>query len=77
MIELIDLFLKEKNLSENTEKAYRYDLNQFLETISHKLSDDKLLLYQKKWHLLVCQLKKEIFNGQSIFTLSLSEALLS
>lgn len=58
MIELIDLFLKEKNLSENTEKAYRYDLNQFLETISHKLSDDKLLLYQKKMAPLSLSAKK-------------------
>ncbi len=71
MIELIDLFLKEKNLSENTEKAYRYDLNQFLETISHKLSDDKLLLYQKKMAPLSLSAKKRKYSTVNQFLLFL------
>lgn len=67
MIELIDQFLKEKKLSENTKKSYRYDLTQFLEIISYKLSDDKLLLYQKKMASLSLSAKKRKYSTVNQF----------
>ncbi|MCK1208359.1 hypothetical protein MXZ31_00270 [Streptococcus uberis] len=70
MIKHIEAFLASKTISENTLKSYRYDLNQFLTLIDHKLSDEKLVLYQKSLnHLSASAKKTQVFHCKSILTL--------
>ena len=47
MREAISAFLEEKQpLSSNTKKAYRYDLEQFLDIVGEKISETSLKIYQ-------------------------------
>lgn len=67
MIKHIEAFLASKTISENTLKSYRYDLNQFLMLIDHKLSDEKLVLYQKSLNHLSASAKKRKFSTVNQF----------
>ena len=46
MKEYIASFIKEKDLSENSQAAYSYDLDQFVDTIHNHVSDTNLRIYQ-------------------------------
>lgn len=46
MIELVKQFIAQKNLSTNSQTAYNYDLQQFLDITEEKITDSKLLLYK-------------------------------
>ncbi len=42
----IEPFIASKALSQNSQKAYRYDLQQFCQLVGERVNQDKLLLYQ-------------------------------
>lgn len=46
MKEYIASFIKEKDLSENSQTAYSYDLDQFVDTVHNHVSDTNLRIYQ-------------------------------
>lgn len=46
MREYIELFLEQKNISENSKIAYFYDLEQFVEEIHGKITETNLRIYQ-------------------------------
>ena len=46
MKEHITSFIKEKDLSENSQTAYSYDLDQFIDTVHGHISDTNLRIYQ-------------------------------
>ena len=46
MKEYIASFIKEKDLSENSQTAYSYDLDQFVYTVHNHVSDTNLRIYQ-------------------------------
>ena len=46
MKEHITSFIKEKDLSENSQTAYSYDLDQFVDTVHGHISDTNLRIYQ-------------------------------
>ena len=46
MKEYIASFIKEKDLSENSQTAYSYDLDQFVDTGHNHVSDTNLRIYQ-------------------------------
>ncbi len=46
MKEAISLFIQQKNLTKNSQLAYQYDLEQFLEVIGHHITASKLDVYQ-------------------------------
>ena len=73
MKEYIASFIKEKDLSENSQAAYSYDLDQFVDTIHNHVSDTNLRIYQAsiKDFKPACS-KTEAFCRQSISILSLS-----
>lgn len=46
MIDLISAFLTSKNLSDNSQKSYTYDLKQFLTLVNHQITETKLRIYE-------------------------------
>lgn len=46
MMTYIEAFIASKSLSQNSQKAYRYDLQQFYQIIGDRINQDKLSLYQ-------------------------------
>ena len=73
MKEYIASFIKEKDLSENSQTAYSYDLDQFVDTVHNHVSDTNLRIYQasiKDFKPAVQ--KRKLYSRQPIFVLSLS-----
>ncbi|MCS4488834.1 site-specific tyrosine recombinase XerD [Streptococcus sciuri] len=58
MTNLINDFLSQKNLSESSQKNYRYDINQFLQEVNNQLTLDKLRLYEQKLQTKSLAVKK-------------------
>ncbi|EFR43913.1 site-specific tyrosine recombinase XerD [Streptococcus pseudoporcinus] len=71
MINLVEAFLEQKDLSDNTKLAYRYDLLQFVNMISEKLNQERLTLYQQQIAHLSKSAKRRKFSTVNQFLLFL------
>ena len=76
MKEFIASFIDQKELSENSQSAYFYDLDQFIESIHGKVTPTNLRIYQasiKDFKPAVQ--KRKIICRQPIFILFVSRTL--
>ncbi len=74
MINLVEVFLEQKHLSDNTKSAYRYDLLQFVNMISEKLSQERLTLYKQQIAHLSKSAKRRKFSTVNQFLLFLYQS---
>ncbi|EHI70003.1 site-specific tyrosine recombinase XerD [Streptococcus ictaluri] len=58
MISVIETFIKSKPLSDNSQKSYRYDLQQFCEEVGERITPEKLALYKQGLSKLSLSAKK-------------------
>ncbi|HHD5827286.1 TPA: site-specific tyrosine recombinase XerD [Streptococcus pyogenes] len=63
----IEPFIASKALSQNSQKAYRYDLQQFCQLIGERVNQDKLLLYQNSIANLSLSAKKRKLSTANQF----------
>lgn len=73
MIDFIQDFINSKSLSENSKKAYFYDLLQFVELIDGKVSKEKLALYEHSLAPLKASAKKRKISAVNQFLYFLYE----
>lgn len=67
MKEYIASFIKEKDLSENSQAAYSYDLDQFVDTIHNHVSDTNLRIYKLRLRILNQLFKNGSFQPSTNF----------
>ncbi|HHI5421510.1 TPA: site-specific tyrosine recombinase XerD [Streptococcus pyogenes] len=63
----IEPFIASKALSQNSQKAYRYDLQQFCQLVGERVNQDKLLLYQNSIANLSLSAKKRKLSTANQF----------
>ncbi|MGT2904972.1 site-specific tyrosine recombinase XerD [Streptococcus didelphis] len=69
--DLVEAFLKQKKLSQNTQKSYRYDLLQFISLIEGHLSQARLAIYKQHINGLSLAAKKRKYSTINQFLLYL------
>ncbi|MGT2744222.1 site-specific tyrosine recombinase XerD [Streptococcus phocae subsp. phocae] len=58
MITFIEPFISNKSLAENSQKSYRYDLQQFCHHVGQRINQDRLALYKQSLSSLSISAKK-------------------
>lgn len=67
MIELIKAFIDSKHLSDNTRQSYFYDLKQFEAVVDHRLSQERLALYEQSLSDLKLSARKRKISAVNQF----------